>query len=647
MSCLANRYRSITISLAAAIGVGANALPLVSPWFALLGIAAMLLAFTQVTKVGHRAVWTGVSAAAMACVLLGVSPAPLMVAVIAASLLATAGAYALCSSVLAMHLSVLATAQAMLWGPAGNIGIEASIPAVVSALVLGLAYPRHLLVLVSAAIASILVAALVRWFHLLPEVEMALCAVPACLAAGSVGYRHRTERHIGNSLPIGVVMLLSLATWIAAPPRLFKDVYVLLPSASDMFESKLFENYIEALRFSGLDARQAATPEEVPTDSLLLIPWMTAPFAANEGVAPEWKIGELAKARRWTIVVGGEHTDLGSIASRLQRLAGRRLLNSDLTVPRGNTDDTGPLHALDVRDWPHGSIFNRGASVHVRVPWDRVLLAGDGWWVEPNLNEWLWVGDYLWNRGDRAGRVPLAMSFDSGNARWIVLGDNTPLISAQIIADPRTMLRLLEIATLLPACAKDILVVAIAAGLLLFASGPQRVLCICVATVLVSVLPVLASQFPGRELRLWRDTYVGENAFDETNFSNVLAANPDLLSERRLIRMKGEKSGRLDLPANPAVIFLRVFRDLQIGDVTVTNCWRIGSLAASEGPYLMDAQACQVDGPAKVLVGSPRAAAIFSVGEGSRQSLIVLDVGFLARNAPPGNISWLRNELTK
>ena len=87
---------------------------------------------------------------------------------------------------------------------------------------------------------------------------------------------------------------------------------------------------------------------------------------------------------------------------------------------------------------------------------DRILLAGDGWWAEPDIGEWLWVGDYIWRKGERAGRVTLAAAIEIGGARWVILGDNSPLLNSQLYADPRAAVRIVEMATLWPSFAKDI-----------------------------------------------------------------------------------------------------------------------------------------------------------------------------------------------
>ena len=56
------------------------------------------------------------------------------------------------------------------------------------------------------------------------------------------------------------------------------------------------------------------------------------------------RIGQLARERRWTVVVAGEHTDLGGVAARIEAMTGRTILRQDLTVPPGQRDCT-PDHS--------------------------------------------------------------------------------------------------------------------------------------------------------------------------------------------------------------------------------------------------------------------------------------------------------------
>ena len=55
----------------------------------------------------------------------------------------------------------------------------------------------------------------------------------------------------------------------------------------------------------------------------------------------------------------------------------------------------------------------------------------------------------------------------------------------------------------------------------------------------------------------------------------------------------------------------------------------------------MDAQACQVEGDAEVLVGSQEAAAVLAFGKGQQRKILVLDTAFLSAGAPIANREWL------
>jgi hypothetical protein len=139
--------------------------------------------------------------------------------------------------------------------------------------------------------------------------------------------------------------------------------------------------------------------------------------------------------------------------------------------------------------------------------------------------------------------------------------------------------------------------------------------------------------------------YVGESGFDERNFNLALTENPNLLDHRRVIRMKHPVAGEISLPEGNAVVFMLIDGSARVGEVRLSACRRIGSITTAEGPYLMDAQACLIDGPGRVLIGTSAGAAAFALPNANGETLIVLDVAFLARKAPDANITWLLKEI--
>ena len=111
--------------------------------------------------------------------------------------------------------------------------------------------------------------------------------------------------------------------------------------------------------------------------------------------------------------------------------------------------------------------------------------------------------------------------------------------------------------------------------------------------------------------------------------------------------MKFPVSGSVFLPEGNSVIFMLIDGEAEIGGLKVNGCRRIGSLTSTEGPYLMDAQACRVSGPARLLIGTSDGAAAFVVPNPKGESLILLDIGFLSQKAPNANAMWLLHEVSR
>lgn len=611
--------------VAAAVGFGAYAMPFSAPWYLLiLLIASTLMVF--VSKGRERAFVIGIVFVVLVFVLRGELSAPLVAACFAAAALALTNRIALAIGVLFLNLSAVATVQQLIGDLFYSAHIEAAAPAVLCASLLLLASTSLLRVslAVCAGLSAVLLVEIASRIASYPEALMAFGATPVILLAAYYGVMPPAPRR---------VVLLKLALFAAAsliwswtPPRSHNSVWVFLPEAPEAYEAKFFNNYIEALNFSGVKVKRANLIEDVPAAATILMPWVTVPLLDDK------RIGELARQRHWTVVVGGEHTNEGDVASRVEIMSGRRLLRSDLTVPPGNTDDSGPMRSGQVRPWPHETILNRGASVRINSMADKVLLSGDGWWSEPDIDEWLWVGDYVWRHGDRAGRLAMASASDVGGARWIVLGDNSPLVNRQIVADPRGLISILQAATLWPTFFHDAFLIVLAVGVVTF-RRPRFF------ALLMVFVPVTAVSFQDPSTA-WKDFYVGQNGFDEKNFNNSLVENPDLIVGRRLARLRSSFSGSMNLTGEPVIMFLHIDGSAEIGGVGLDRCRRLGTLATSEGPFLMDAQACRVIGSAQVLIGNRDAAAAIRIGK----AIVVLDIGFLGQKAPLENAKWLLRE---
>lgn len=626
--------------MVAAAGVGAYAFPLIVPWHIIFLLTAVLTGASAVQAGLARWGWALLSFLVIVAVLRGDLSSTLAAAMISAATLAVLNFPAASIAVMVMNLAVAGTAQEMLADAFHKLHIEAAGPAIIAIAILSFANRRVVLHATVFAALSVMLAWAANQLSSNPTIPMALASLPACGFAILVVRRSaRSVKHA--TWPIFTALLACIFSWAWTPPRSINDVYVLLPISKSSPESKFFDRYVEALRFAGLKGIAVTRPDDVPTRALLLLPWLTSPLGAEKDDPVLARISTLARERAWTVVAAGEHTNMGGVAKRIADMSGRQLLRSDLTVPPNNTDDSGPLRSSDIRAWRHDSILNRGASVQVNSIFDRVLVSGDGWWAEPDIGEWLWVGDYIWRKGERAGRLALATVSDVAGARWVVLGDNSPLINNQIIADPRAAVRILELATLWPAFAMDALILSFSILILVPALRRSHLWSIGCLLSLISTVGMLRNDGGAT----WKDYYVGESGFEDRNFNVVMAESPALVAGNRLIRVREPMSGAVELPLGHALIFGLVDNAAKFGEIMLYGCRRIGSLKTTEGPTLMDAQACQVEGDARVLIGTKEAAAAIAVSNGQEEVYVFLDKGFLGRLAPEENRKWLLREI--
>lgn len=622
------RYR-----LAALLGTTAFAFPEQAPWTL---VATLLSVVALVSSVTGRARLVALLVAGSLFVSAagGLVSASFVTAALAAVLIGRTHTL-LALAVLALQSSYAASLEALTGNFLFAWHLEAAAPALLSSLVLLVAQPRHTLWRLALALLTLPLVWSAQHLGITPYWLMALASIPTMALAFLTPKDHRPVLTGLPRIAVSGVLILGAIGWLMTPPKLPAASYVVLPGDLNSPEAKFYQNYQEVLRFAGLPSKLVNGIEDIPAGSLVLLPWLTAP-EQREGAPSFERVRELALARGWLVMMVGEHTDMGGVATRIRTIAGQPILRNDLSVPLGNTDDSGQMRSADMRAWYPEAMLNRGASVEVSSPLNRVLLTGDGWWAEPDIGEWLWVGDYQWQPPDRHGRLVMAMTADEWPARWVILGDTGPFINQQLVSDPRPAARILELATLRPLFVRDLglalLAMAIAFGV------PFALQLVSVAlVVLAAFFPVASHDGP------WRSLWRRESAFDERNFNKILVNSPVLLtSDWKLHRPKGPLQAQLTLPDHPTVVFGLVGESLTLGNTKLSNCKRLGSLS-TEDVYLMDAQACKVEGEAEVLLGDTDEAAIVKIGH----LILVLDQNFLGQKAPAINRTWLEKAVGK
>lgn len=622
---------SVRYKIAAFLGISAFVFPEQPPWPLLASLLSAIVVVCGARGRG-RLITMLVSVSLFIGVAGGVLSASFVTGILAAVAIAPHNRL-LAIGVLGLQTSYAASLEAIVATHLFSWHLEAAGPALLSgALILAL-QGRHPWSHTAIALFPLPLVFVAQKLGFSPYGLLVLAGLPAMALALITP---SDERRALKGLPLwatsGVVALGAIG-WMTTPPKMPDAGYVLLPGEINNPEARFYRNYKEVLRFAGISAQVVETAEEIPPGSLVLLPWLTA-SVQREGAPSFEQLRELAIKGGWLVVMVGEHTDMGGVATRIKAITGHHYLRNDLSVPLGNADNSGVMRTGDIRAWHPDAMLNRGASVDVLSPLNRVLLSGDGWWAEPNIDEWLWVGDYIWQPSDRHGRLVMAATADEGRARWVILGDTGPFINQQMVSDPRPAARILELASLWPMFVRDVSLVIVAS---VIALGLPSVLLVGAAGLMVG-----ASLIPwGSNDGAWRSVWRQESAFDERNFNQSLLDSPLLLTtEWKLVRPKEPLSGRIPFPETPTVVFGLVDGELSIGDMKLNNCRRLGSVS-TDGILLMDAQACTVVGNAEILVGDNAEAAIMRVGS----LLLVLDQNFLGQKSPPGNRSWLETKL--
>src|SRR5690606_11406863 len=126
---------------------------------------------------------------------------------------------------------------------------------------------------------------------------MALSALPVMVLGALTQGKDRpmegAERWIA-----GCAVVVVAIGWTLTPPKTPEDGYVLLLGETSSPDARFYRNYQEALQFAGISAKVVESIEDIPPNSLVLLPWLTSqPLSAS---APTFEhLRRLARKRGW------------------------------------------------------------------------------------------------------------------------------------------------------------------------------------------------------------------------------------------------------------------------------------------------------------------------------------------------------------
>ena len=537
-------------------------------------------------------------------------------------------------SLLILQTSIADTAVALISNSLETYHLEAAAPAIL-AITLLLCAEHKLLTSRALYVPLTLLLVFISKNHVSsPADVMLIGGIPLIvLAATSLKDSMLKTASRYETVFLSIFIILMSLSWINNLPRSFNEGYFYLPDATNSPEYKYYENYQEVADFSGLNLKQSENLKEIPSNSLVVMPWLT------EKLPEEFitNLKSLAKSNSWTVVLVGEHTNMNGVTDLVNSVTNQKTLNDDLSAPPNNQDTSGTLREGSVTSWRPDAMLNRGASVQINNLTDKVLLSGDGWWAEKNIGEWLWVGDYIWQSADRNGRLPLASLTVDGNARWVVLGDSTPFLNRVLLSDPRPAKMFMQLASLWPLFIKDALLVLLAFACFIPQSKKRQYL-ITLTLIGMNLVWITNKNQPSD----WDSIYVGQSTFDDRNFNTQLSKSKNLLNVDWELRRISNSISPADLQSKQrTVVFGLIANKLAINNVQINDCHRLGNIKTDEGPLLMDAQACKLSGDVEVLIGDKNEAAAFLINLEGNKVIVVLDQKFLAQEAPIENIMWL------
>ena len=455
------------------------------------------------------------------------------------------------------------------------------------------------------------------------------------LSAPSVSKPERSNLSYKDhfKIALAVVFIITGFHSLAFYPKLNSSYYYYLPDVNNSYEAKFFINYDEALSYTGKKFSRIQSLNEVPVGSIVLFPWITE----DDPKIDVKTIRDTALKKNLTLILVGEHTNYSNNARIINSITNRVSLNSDLTVPDLNKDESGHLRTPDFREWPASSIFNRGASVNLNIL-DLLLLSGDHWWLEKDIGEWLWVGDFIRQSDDRFGRVPLGMSFVEGGARFVIYGDTSPFMNFQLIANPTAFNRLLDLATCKFSFLKSLVLLI---SILIYLRHPKRKFLFFTSLIIIFLICYFVSY---KNSSRWINIYTNQSGFNPNNFNKKLAEFKEL-NVINITRSRYINSDSIYSDEN-SIHFGLINGELILNDVTISQCRRMGLVDTGEF-ILMDGQNCQVSGNAELLGGSYSSAPGIKINYHGFTKVIVFDVGFLSELAPEKNVSWLLSHFKK
>lgn len=451
-------------------------------------------------------------------------------------------------------------------------------------------------------------------------------------------------------LVVALLFTHSIFIWNSSNRIDMERVVVWIPTATEKYESQFFKEYSNTLSLAGIKATEITDISQIQENSLVIVPWGTN--IESEKFLQDLKESPVGKSL--TVLVGGEHTNYGGFADRLNPLFdGGLSFSNTTTVPPKNANHMGALWTSSVLQFPFDATLNRGASLRIFSLSAFPILTAKSIFSDLGPKEFndFWVGDFLLGHSDPRGWTLLMAAYKDGPL-WILSGDNSYLLNRYLLPNPLPITHVISLATLFPMLILELWIL-----LIICAWGFQAKNSTSTSTKVkfIYFMPILllapiaialkSQSLPdyGMSKALFQNLkYFGG---DERSSAIAISANSkaiDKSSKKLFIHEGSFTSNDLGKTGLEEIHIGHIKNGFSYGGIKIDNCG-LTSYSNLLDPKinLLEAQYCRVVGDAKIIVGDKNQASVIEI-QSTPPVTLILDKYFLSGSPPiDANIKYL------
>jgi hypothetical protein len=444
------------------------------------------------------------------------------------------------------------------------------------------------------------------------------------------------------------VILHSSFIWHVAAKINPDNLVVWLPESTEKFEYQFFNDYVSSLNLAGIKAKRVTLASEIKPNSLVFMPW------ATEASAKQF-IDEVKNAKdsnSFTILLGGEHTNYGKFADRLNPIFSNHVrFANTTTIPPGNKNSFGALWTSSILQFPIDAPLNRGSSIDILSLNAFPLLVAKSIFSDlgPIEANDFWVGDFLLGQSDPRGWLVLAAAYRDGPL-WILTGDNSFLMNRYFLPNPKPIKHIISLASLYPTLHLQLIILLFSC---LFVCIRLQIFKVTTRRRLIYLLSSLLAAISINSIAENKD-YITNNSLsnnlkyfggDERSSAAAISSNSKIIDTsmtKLFVHEKAFTSQAVGKSGKAEVHIGHIKNEFNFDGVIINNCG-LTNFQTTQGEKLSfrEAQFCKVNGDANIIVGNNDQAIVVEI-KSTPPITLILDRYFISGSPPiNANINYV------